>query len=156
MGVPPPLPRTRGLDLKLWWSLFDGAAVLCAPSGPITQPAAEQGIELWSEVELACLHAAWNAAIDRGDTGLRSRCLEATRWHVAELQPDNATAHAWALHGFVICAHECELPEAWVHAEMLLHACMVGMGRPDRFSACLMLDAARTLRSDIRFSEPRA
>lgn len=149
VGVQPEPIALTAPDVRLWWAL-SGQDELPAvePSGPLTQRRDDQGIELWTQIELGALHAAWNLAIERRDARLRMRCLEATRWHVAELQPDNATAHAWALHGFALCAEECSLPEAWVHAEMLLHACMVGMGRPDRFSACLMLDAARTLRVD--------
>lgn len=145
--APPPMPSSSP-DVELWWSLFGSEPVRCAPAGPMTEPDPGQAIELWSQVELACLHAAWDAAIDRRDARLRERCLEATRWHVAELQPDNATAHAWALHGFALLAHESGSAEAWIHAEMVLHASLLGMGRPDRFSACLMLDAARTLRND--------
>ncbi|MCL4220032.1 MAG: hypothetical protein KJZ65_01545 [Phycisphaerales bacterium] len=149
-GVRPEPLDTESLDVRLWWALFDdGETPEIETSGPLTCRRDDQGIELWTQIELGALHALWDLAIDRCDAGLRARCLEATCWHVAELQPDNATAHAWALHGFAICAGECGLEEAWVHAEMLLHATMVGRGRPDRFSACLMLDAARTLRGDM-------
>lgn len=157
VGVHPEPVASPSPDVRLWWCLTgEGGEPWVEPVGPLTRRRDDQGIELWTQIELGALHAAWDLAIDRRDERLRARCLEATRWHVAELQPDNATAHAWALHGFAICAEECGLEEAWVHAEMLLHATMVGGGRPDRFSACLMLDAARTLRGDIRFNEPRA
>ncbi len=150
VGVYPERVEWESPDARAWWALFcEDELPAVEPSGPVTRRRDDQGIELWTQIELGALHAAWDLAIDRRDGRLRARCLEATRWHVGELQPDNATAHAWALHGFAICAEECGLEEAWVHAEMLLHACMVGMGRPDRFSACLMLDAARTLRSDL-------
>lgn len=150
MGCPPPPIEHESPDTRLWWSLADPDARLdIEPRGPITPVRVDQGVELWTETELGALHAVWNAAIDRCDAGLRSRCLDATEWHVRELQPDNATTHAWALHGFVICGYERGLAEAWIHAEMLLHACMLGTGRPDRFSACLMLDAARTLKRDL-------
>ena len=35
--------------------------------------------------------------------------------------------------------------EATLHAETLVHNSIVNLGRPDRFSACLLLDAARVL-----------
>lgn len=151
LGSDPGPAPSGSPDVAWWWSLHGRIArPTPAASGALTQVRDDQGIELWSEIELGSLHAAWNAALDEQDATLRARCLEATAWHVRELQPDNATAHAWALHGFVLCAHETGLAEAWVHADMLLHACMVGMGRPDRFSACLMLDAGRTLERALR------
>lgn len=151
LGIDPGPALSGSPDVAWWWSLSGWAdRPTPAPSGAITPVRSDQGIELWSEIELGSLHAAWNAALDEQDSALHARCLEATAWHVRELHPDNATAHAWALHGFVLCAHETGLTEAWVHAEMLLHACMVGMGRPDRFSACLMLDAGRALERVLR------
>jgi hypothetical protein len=106
----------------------------------------DQAIEIWTETELAVLHAVWCVAIDRRDAQLIERCLDACVWHVAELEPDNGTGHAWAVHGFVLCAQMRGLIEAEMHAQALLHRCMMGTGVADRVSGMLLVDAARSLR----------
>lgn len=148
-----PLPaapaRTEPDDI-LWRASVDGRMPKCPEgSGPITPTDMTQGIELWTQTELAALHAAWNIALDVGMPDWNVRVRSAIDWHVSELQADNATAHPWALHGFVVCAHELDESALWLHADMVLHACLVGTGQPDRFSALLLLDAARGLRRFI-------
>lgn len=139
-------PERATPDLLWWWALAgDSPVPRPEATGPITPRRVDQAIELWTEIELACLHAAWSLAIDRRDEGLIARCLEAGAWHVAELEPDNATGHAWCVHGFLLLSHIRRSPEADLHAQTLLHGCMRSTGRPDRFSALLLLDAARSI-----------
>ncbi|MBZ0171379.1 MAG: hypothetical protein K8E66_03275, partial [Phycisphaerales bacterium] len=91
---PGPTPElgARHADLRLWWALHDGSpidAIVSPPPGPIVGASAfESGaIEMTTETELAALHALAHHA-DR-DARWRGRCLDAARWHVAMLQPDN-------------------------------------------------------------------
>jgi hypothetical protein len=146
-GRPPgamPAPATP--DLAWWWALTgESPRPSPPPAGPITAPRHDRGIELWTEIELGALHAATSLALDRGDEQLLGRCLDACAWHVAEIEPDNATGHAWAVHAFVLLWALRGSAEADLHAQTLLHACTRATGRPDRFSALLLLDAADAL-----------
>lgn len=133
-------------DLAWWRFLINGGKMPAFEThGPMTPRRDDLAIEIRTETELAVLHAAWSVAIERRDERLIERCLEACVWHVAELEPDNGTGHAWALHGFVLCAQERGMVEAEMHAQSLLHRCMMGTGAADRVSAMLVLDAARSL-----------
>jgi len=141
--APGPMPVGATPDLQWWWALADGGAhPEPEPAGALTRRRDDQGIELWTEIELGALHAAWSLAIENEDESLLVRCMEACRWHIAELQPDNATNHAWAIHAFVIYADVFLSPESDMHAQTLLHACMMASGKPDRFSGLLMYEAA--------------
>ena len=73
--------------------------------------------------------------------------MTAARWHINELQPDNATNHPWAVHTFLILASQSpqDAPAATFHADTLLHACQIKLGTPDLVSALILLDAANTL-----------
>lgn len=140
------MPEPATPDFLWWWALAsDGAVPEPAAAGAMTPRRDDQGIELWTEIELGVLHAATSLALDRGDGVLLARCMDACAWHVAEIEPDNATGHAWAVHAFVLLAIERGAAEADLHAQSLLHGCMRGSGRPDRFSALLLLDAASSL-----------
>lgn len=151
---PGDLPGSATPDLVWWWALASGAeAPVPEPAGSMTPTRANQGIELWTEIELGVLHAATSLALDRGDGVLLARCMDACVWHVAEIEPDNATGHAWAVHAFVLLASTRGSAEADLHAQSLLHACMRGSGRPDRFSALLLLDAARGLDGWVKAAE---
>lgn len=116
--------------------------------GPLLNVSPEVSVEVWTEEELSALHALWWIA--RRTPAWRARVRSAARWHTAELQPDNATNHPWALHVFVELGHDAGEGDdvrssAMLHAQTLLHNCVVSMGRPDRFSAFVLLDAARGL-----------
>jgi hypothetical protein len=144
--VPGPKPESNAMDTSLWWGEGDALTGRCDSSPkPVTPLDPQIGIEIWTEAELASLHAVWNDVVDGTRPSWSGLARSAVDWHLDELQPDNATGHAFALHGFVICAHESGRAEAWLHADMIVHGCMLGRGMPDRFSACLMLDAARGL-----------
>ena len=105
-------------------------------------------IEVWTETELACLHALSWLANERDDHTLRERLDAALAWHLDHLQPDNATNHPWAVHVFVAASLNDSSSaggSAMLYAETLLHNCRVSLGRPDAFSAELLLDAADAL-----------
>lgn len=103
------------------------------------------GIETSTEMELAVLHALWRRSGGPGGARARRRALAAARWAVAELQPDNATGHPWAVAVFLELWFVSDEPEARLYAETLVHNCLVAAGRPDRFSAVLLLDSANLL-----------
>lgn len=147
---PPSTPTPDRLDERLWWALHDRAAPvedLLDARGPLVGEAAfEAGpVETVTETELGALHALRHLATR--DRRLRDRCLDAADWHVRTLQPDNGTNHPWAVHVFVeLASLGGPLADgARLHAETLVHNALVATGRPDRFSACLLLDAARFL-----------
>ena len=102
-------------------------------------------IEVWTETELASLHALWWHA--RDDESLAPLVRDAAVWHVEMLQPDNATNHPWGVHVFLMLHIEHDIEGADLYAQTLLHNCMVTMGRPDRLSAHILADAAHALES---------
>jgi hypothetical protein len=146
--LPPPIVQSlHTTDLKLWNSLIRGQvpAMLQAitPSGsPLVPEFNTLAIEVATETELAALHALSHAGI-----AARSRVEAASDWIVHNLQPDNATNHPWAVHVFLQRAFESGSVEHRLYAETLLHNCVVSLGRSDRFSALILLDSGRTLKS---------
>ncbi len=150
---PGPTPAdATSTDLRLWWALHNEVPIddaIAGPPGPILgEHAFRSGaVETTTETELAALHALWHHA--RREPRWETRCLDAARWHVEMLQPDNATNHPWAVHVFVHLAlaerDPSQAATARLYAETLIHNALVASGRPDRFSACLLLDAARVL-----------
>lgn len=104
-------------------------------------------IEVFTESELAGLHALWTVARRRGRNDLSARCLSAAAWHLDELQPDNATHLPWAIHVFVILALTSGRADAMLDAETRLHNALTGAGggRPDTRSAMILEHAAREL-----------
>lgn len=145
-----PLTSTSSLDLRLWQLLLQHAAG--APSqmldavnpalGRLVHNPDTYTLEVWTEVELSALHALSHAG-----PAAKSRRDSATDWIVENLQPDNATNHPWSVHVFLRRAFENDMPEHRLYAESLLHNCIVSLGRPDRFSALVLLDAGRALLS---------
>ncbi len=122
-----------------WRSNFDAGSLFPQrnESGPIA-------IEVWTEVELSSLHAlAWLAG---RDPSLRPLVRDTARWHIENLQPDNATNHPWAVHVFAAIGVLDANPDASMYAQTLLHNCQVSQGRPDAFSALILRDSARALR----------
>ncbi|MGP1345588.1 MAG: hypothetical protein ACTS3F_02825 [Phycisphaerales bacterium] len=110
-------------------------------------------IEVWTEVELSSLHALWWLARERQRDDWATLVDRTAAWHVQNLQPDNATNHPWALHIFLLMAgreRDPLAPEARLYADTLLHNCMVAHGRPDRFSAHILADAADAIESHQR------
>jgi hypothetical protein len=145
-----PPTQGRGLDLALWQALANDAPVdvQLAPNGPLQDAAApgrgELAIEVWTECELAAIQALWTLGVQRREPDLTRRAEAAARWCVEELQPDNATAHPWAVNAFVSLSARGEI-EADLYAQTLLHNARVGTGHPGRFASIVLLASLRSL-----------
>lgn len=156
----PSAARAMDLDDRLWWAIHDPEqpiADLTHGVGPLDPTLAEIAIESRTETELSAVHALYRLGLDRREPAMIARALDAARWHVAELQPDNGTNHPWAVHVFVLLAagspDQGQAGAALMHAQMLLHNCQVHQGRADRLSACILWDASCTL-DRVRSPEP--
>ncbi len=116
------------------------------------------GIEVWTEAELAGLQALWWLAWMAEDATERQLLIDRAhahhQWMTRELSPDNATNRPWGLAAFA--AHGAigqadSRNDAAHYAQTLVHICQVQLGRPDRFSTVLLLDAIDWLQ---RFGSP--
>lgn len=147
-SLPAPTTAPDRPDLRLWHALgtapADPHTLTATTTGPIAPECQAEGIEVWTEVELACLHALWWHAALRDSASLRDRAEAHARWLMDEIQPDNGTNHAWAVAAFAELAAAGD-SDAALYAETLLHNCQVTLGRADRFSAVLLVDALRYL-----------
>lgn len=148
---PPPPPPGRALspDEDLWWRSARRDArvddVILAADGPLVGSHRSPTIETWTECELSAMHAAWNILLDAPSASLYARLLAGASWLTTNLQPDNATNHPWAVHAFIHLWNATGDAAFRHYAETLIHNCQVQLGRPDRFSALLLLDAANAL-----------
>ena len=163
VGGRSPPSRPTGVDCRLWAAAVDpsvdvgaivdgpgpGGAGLGPRSATDAGALVPQGLcktlEVWTETELAALHALRRLATIRHEPRWRDRALACARWHVENLQPDNATNRPWAVHLFVELGVLGGVPESELYAQTLLHNCVVSLGRPDRLSAAILLDAALAL-----------
>ena len=153
-GCAPAAAATARRDVRLWWALVDDDITARdkpeSGKGPLLDDAERLAIEVRTEAELGALHALSHAAsraglLDADANPIWARCRSAAEYHIAELQPDNATNHPWAAGVFLaIWCMEGD-SAALVHGETLLHGCQTNLGRADRFSACLLLDGSRWL-----------
>jgi hypothetical protein len=152
-GDAPPGPVARdGLD-DLLWRCVAGAADdwraaidLRAGPAPLAGPLTDAStIEVWTERELASLHALARLARRERDDLARTRALDCAHWHLEHTQPDNATNRPWAAQVFLLLARERASHDARLYAETLVHNCMVTTGRPDPLSAAILRDAADAL-----------
>ncbi|MEM1329676.1 MAG: hypothetical protein AAGG07_03850 [Planctomycetota bacterium] len=143
-------------DVRLWSALGvespDPLSMVAprseADPSPLLPDEKGIAIEAWTESELCALHALAHHASRANSTmsgRLWERCRDAASYHMAELQPDNATNHPWSIGVFLWIWCDEGLHEARLHGETLLHNCIAGSARADRFSACVLLDAARWL-----------
>lgn len=141
----PQPPADAGPDIR-WWSRvaspqsrfgFEDAA---SPTPWLVRERDSLTIETWTQSELCCLHALSHA----GESA-RPRVNAAADWMIENLQPDNATNHPWAIHVFLRRAAEIASGEHRLYAEALLHNAIISLGRADRFSALILLDAGRWL-----------
>jgi hypothetical protein len=147
---PGPAPDRTSPAEALWWSLHEASSepfLLVNTEGSLV-PERGMALEVWTEEELGALHALSRFAMSRRAPELSARVDAAVRWLIEHVQPDNATNHPWAIHCFVMESVRPASPvasEARMYAETLLHNCLVGRGVPDRFSACILTDAADAL-----------
>ncbi|MHC4216990.1 MAG: hypothetical protein ACYSU7_00905 [Planctomycetota bacterium] len=153
-AAPSPLPPA---DAGLWWALADPSvdvnALLDGPDDGALWPLARfSGLEVWTEAELCGLHALWCLARARGREDWARRADRARDWHLTNTQPDNATNRPWALHVFLLVTPP--VAEARAYAETLLHNALVTTGRPDLFSAWILLDAANRIEEEQGMAGP--
>ncbi len=145
---PQPVP---GAEVGLWWALADPDLAVGDLPGPLTGPLwpdeRRRGLEVWTEAELAGLHALWCLARQRGRADLARRAEGVRDWHLENTQPDNATNRPWALHVFLLADGPND--EAYAYAETLLHNALATRGRPDLFSAWILLDSARRIEQTL-------
>lgn len=143
-----PRPGLVGLDVALWTACASPLQRLnelpldMAGDGPLHAWTGDGAIEVWTEVELSALHAAWRLARRGAHGELRMRIERAMRWHLEHTQPDNATNRPWALHAFLLQGS----PDARAYAGTLLHNAQALGGRPEPLSAWILSDAAAELR----------
>lgn len=146
VGVPPPPPSPNaGTEVQLWSRIAANAkdyfwTEFSAKHEWLVRERDSLTIETWTQAELCSLHALSHA----GPT-MKPRADAAADWMLEHLQPDNATNHPWAIHVFLGRAAELKSSEHHLYAESLLHNAIVSLGRADRFSALILLDAGRWL-----------
>lgn len=156
-------PLGAGPDVGLWEALTDpgidvdrllrdagaGAAGPSRSHGewsfPGLLPQRGVGLEVWTERDLCAIHALHRLGVERGRGDWMALSERAAGLHVSHVQPDNATAHPWAIHVFVGLGLEQPGGGATLFAQTLLHNCQVALGRPDALSALILLDAADAL-----------
>ena len=142
---------TKNPDLALWWSLVDPEfepdfMIDLESQGSLFDQSSFTAIEVWTETELAGLHALSHIARKAGSlfVELTKRIGSAVDWHLEYTQPDNATNHPWAVHAFLM--HDTR--EAGHFAETLMSNCLVmNAPHPDPLSAWILHDAADWLRT---------
>lgn len=166
VGVAPPMSAFGPEDpaVAAWrWCLdgSDAAAFRSLPgrraagAGPRPLLAAREdlAIEVWTECELAVLHAGFRRLVELGTAGaevpgLESDLRDAVAWHLEHTQPDNATTHPWAIHALLELGEPVE--DAIDDAGAMLHAMQAAAatspeGRPDPLSLWIVADALATL-----------
>lgn len=148
LGVHAPATAEPGSpDVAAWTDVCAGRdpARVQGGDGPLVYGGEEHGIEIGTETELAVLHALWRRGVTGPSAPARTRAIAAACWAIGHLQPDNATGHPWAVAVFIELCLATGSDEARLYAETLVHAGTVATGRPDRFSAVLLMDSARLL-----------
>jgi hypothetical protein len=135
-----------GLDARLWRTAVSADVFMPEPAmlvgtGPLRTWEGRETIEVWTEVELASMHALWRLARRHVRPDLKARLNLAAAWHMDHTQPDNATNRPWALHVFLLHGSG----EGRVYAETLLHNALALRGHPEPGSAWVLMDAAAEL-----------
>lgn len=167
-GVRPPFagaPEPTGPQATLWKACMDasvdvdaelarladsGHHRLAADAGALIPQGLHKTIEVWTETELASIHALWRVGALRQQPKWQRRAMDVARWHVTHLQPDNATNRPWAAYLFALLAVNEQHADAGLYADTLIHNCQVQNGRPDPLSALILLDGAEALESLAR------
>lgn len=124
---------------------------------PVLADRDDLAIEVWTECELAVLHAGFRRLVEvrtsgeptsSVDSALERRLRDAVSWHLEHTQPDNATTHPWGLHALLELGQPIE--DAIDDAGGMLHAMQAAAagavdGGPDRLSLWIVADALATL-----------
>jgi hypothetical protein len=168
LGVEPgPMPEWIGASARAWWALHGrepwDALVDLRAAGRFFPSLAGDAIEVWTDAELATLHAMSWACMRERDAAraatFAKRMLSAAAWLIDEVQPDNATQRPWAIHVFAAIGTEWRPPcdaawpawPAWPasqvanadhYAQTLLHNALVAREAMDKFSAWIARDSA--------------
>ncbi|MEO0482720.1 MAG: hypothetical protein AAF138_03770 [Planctomycetota bacterium] len=145
LGADAPVEAPPESASELWSRVVSGqphAEADEAAAAPLFPAISREGIERWTEEELSGLHALSWLELQRDPQAAADRLAPIARFHVDELQPDNATQRPWAAHVFRIVFESTGEVEHRLHADTLVHACVVRTGRPDVFSALILRDAA--------------
>lgn len=134
------LGTTDAPDVRLWRARggadVDVDAILhAAEAGPIVPQ--EGPIEVWTDRELAALHAAWWLAQSPDREPTRERLRGAVTWHLEFTQPDNATNRPWAVHVFALDGRA----EAQLYAQTLVHNALSATGELNELARLLVADA---------------
>lgn len=146
------------------WSSINAAeivdSILALTTEPVCEPAPwlpateDLAIEVWTECELAVIHAVTEVLLrpeSRGRTAdrLLARLDHAVAWHLEHTQPDNATGRPWAVHAFLLRGD----PEADAidYAASMLHTVEASRASdvpPEPLIDWILADAARGLAGD--------
>ncbi|MFG0328043.1 MAG: hypothetical protein ACF8SC_12345 [Phycisphaerales bacterium JB037] len=143
---------SASIDDRLWAAVFDAdidPLSMIPGAGSLQTDEPSSSLEAWTEVDLAALHALWWIGVRGGEVRVQERTREAVLWHVDTIQPDNGTGRPWAVQAFAWIGVMEDDHAARLHAQGLVHASRLAGDRPDRFTACILLDAARGLRAAI-------
>ena len=122
-------------------------SVLGDRSGALLATDGFLAIEVWTECELAALHALTRFARDPNAeiaAFSAARVAQAVRWHLEHTQPDNATNRPWAIHAFLLAEDGTGEPTAY--AGTLLNNMSATEARAEPLSRWILADAARELR----------
>jgi len=132
--------------LEIWSTLALGRAggITLRQEPPIAADPSCWALEQQSARELAATHALWHHA--HANPALMPVLDRAALWLIANVQPDNATNHPWAVHVFAGRASRLgDTPEGQMsamYAQQLYHNPLVARGTPDLLSAVIFWDAA--------------
>jgi hypothetical protein len=158
-GSSPATIPGASFEAGLWWARRDPSvdvdAILAAADparrAPDIGPGASDGsllprdryqaIEVWTDADLAAMHALWWLAHDRARSDWAGRLDTVRAWHLANTQPDNATNRPWAIHVFLLAGS----PEDEHYAQTLLHNALAMEAEPTPLGRVLLHDAADAL-----------
>ncbi len=120
------------------------ALVRCisASDGALVERGGVDAIEVWTDCELAGLHALWRGWVESGDAPLGERVVRSCERLIEEVQPDNATNRPWAVGAFVWLGMVEDNQEAELYAQTLLHNYQASSARDDALCAAILLDSA--------------
>lgn len=143
---------SESIDDRLWAAVFEpdtDPLSMIPGAGALQAEEPSSSLEAWTEVDLAALHALWSIGVRRGEGRILERARDAVLWHVDTIQPDNGTGRPWGVQAFAWIGVMEDDHASRLHAQGLVHASRLAGDRPDRFTACILLDAARGLRRAI-------
>ena len=141
-----PVSQTSSPEATLWAARVNAGIdvddiLFRADDGPLLPTSRATAIEVWTDAELAALHATWWLATQADHERRSARLDRALAWHLDHTQPDNATNRPWAIHVFLTAG----TPDAMHYAATLIHNAIALDGRPTTLGGALLRDAADAL-----------